>query len=388
MLCGSSSYPWQPSTPTASEPPMSPYAQTFTPPSPGAHYDDDSRFTQQQSSRADKRLSTMGIRPSQTSSPRSQTFPVDVEGSPSVASSTGPHTPDIPTIHMPSDDHSPIPPAKNGDSYRQRVDTLPLPGQSGPNAPTRRKSYDDGVRPLTAFLPTSADPNTAQGLQTPSTKASRRQSVNPGLWNIDPSAAAAQTSDRPPPDKSYFSPLSSIPHSPATSSANQSPTTQHKDLNGPSRGRFDSNPTPPGAPKPNLDRSGSLTISVPTRSLNQQESDRGRQDSREISPVSPSLHHPHPTATIRRSPSFNQGPTNGGLNPPPVKRSASVSGRSTSKERGRRTPEAFDVAPPPPPKKELPPVAVPNPSSPPSERQNSPTTPPVIPPISTTVSDF
>ncbi|KAJ7647409.1 RhoGAP-domain-containing protein [Roridomyces roridus] len=112
------------------------------------------------------------------------------------------------------------PPAENGRSHPTKKTTLPLPPTSPPdnNADSRRKSFDDGVRPLNALYPQED-----AGLTVATSRQEKRRSINPGLALMNIGSAS------PPLASPSLSPLSatfktsSRPSTPRDSSRTPSP---------------------------------------------------------------------------------------------------------------------------------------------------------------------
>ncbi|KAJ7733752.1 RhoGAP-domain-containing protein [Mycena maculata] len=84
--------------------------------------------------------------------------------------------------------------------------TLPLPPASPTetNSDSRRKSFDDGVRPLNALYPQDEPAPAPSGLTVSTSRQDKRRSINPGLAlnNLGSSSAS------PPPSSPSLSPLS------------------------------------------------------------------------------------------------------------------------------------------------------------------------------------
>ncbi|KAJ7132834.1 hypothetical protein C8R43DRAFT_1206633, partial [Mycena crocata] len=109
--------------------------------------------------------------------------------------------------------------------------TLPLlpaaPSQSNPDS--RRRSFDDGVRPLNALFPNDDPAPPSSGLSVSTSRQEKRRSINPGLMlsNLGSSSAS------PPPQSPALSPLSatfkssSRPSTPRDPSRTPSPRPEH-----------------------------------------------------------------------------------------------------------------------------------------------------------------
>ncbi|KAJ7783041.1 signal transducer [Mycena metata] len=106
-------------------------------------------------------------------------------------------------------------PASDARSNPQKQTTLPLPPSTPSDDPfDRRKSFDDGVRPLNALFP-QGEPAAApapSGLAVATSRQDRRRSINPGLTlnNLASTATnnVASASGSPPPPSPSLSPLS------------------------------------------------------------------------------------------------------------------------------------------------------------------------------------
>ncbi|KAG8904479.1 hypothetical protein FRB99_001691 [Tulasnella sp. 403] len=131
-------------------------------------------------------------------------------------------------------------------SPRNRVDTLPLPGSENasphPHEGRRRKSYDDGVRPLSHFLNPSSAAFKSPSLggnkvdldmagHPPTSRADKRRSINPSMFldnSTLASVAEVPPSTTPPAPNGRLSPNQQVfvdpsPRSPAVHDAYFSP---------------------------------------------------------------------------------------------------------------------------------------------------------------------
>ncbi len=177
--------------------------------------------------------------------------------------------PSSPTIVVPAEPPEAGP--RISMSYLQREPPNDSGAQSflSPDVPTsieRRKSYDDGTRPLNILFKNDAPPNSSQSLRV-SDRASKRNSINPGTtFNYEAVAAEYKPTSAPDP------PLSNVPLTSDTDRAviqtDIRPLASKEQAPGelssqPSRKARADTPTSASATSSKLSRSRSRTESAP-----------------------------------------------------------------------------------------------------------------------------
>ncbi|KAK7057275.1 signal transducer [Favolaschia claudopus] len=275
--------------------------------------------------------------------------------------------PATPVVHTPSDARSNL----------TKKTTLPLPPStlSESTSSSRRKSFDDGVRPLDALYPQDDSVPAASGLAAPTSRKDKRRSINPGLSlnNFEPIAPG------PRPASPTLSPLattfksSSRPSTPRDSSGNTSP--QHEPYVSSSRPNSASSNThmsSSSSPRTPVDRDLSpdqtvvmspmsrpnvILDAVPPKKAAQSSSLEYRlsvtMDGRSSSDGLLPSRNPRSSSDIARPPSRSRSDT-----PSSLSRRADVpqgieSGTDTDAEGDSYSHTSHSESPPPPPPKEL-----------------------------------